>query len=159
MKRHSFLLPLIGTALALGLSSCSQNSGGYADAETAQAVADGTMPPWMAEYADSSESGGYTSASAPASTPSYAYDPPAKPTGTKKASSTSSKKTIAKTSSKSSKKSTAKRKSTTYVVKKGDTLGAIARRNGSSVSAIKRANGLKSDLIRINQKLVIPRGK
>ncbi|MBO4840923.1 MAG: transglycosylase SLT domain-containing protein [Bacteroidaceae bacterium] len=38
-------------------------------------------------------------------------------------------------------------------VKKGDTLGAIARRNGTSVSAIKKANGLKSDNIREGQKL------
>ena len=44
-------------------------------------------------------------------------------------------------------------------VKKGDTLGAIARRNGTSVKALKRANGLKSDLIHINQKLTIPRSK
>lgn len=139
-------------ALALTLSSCSQNSGNYGDAETAQAVADGTMPPWMAEYADASESGGYTSATAPSATssatPSYTYNPPAKPTA--------SKKTTKKTSSK---KSAPKRKSTTYIVKKGDTLGAIARRNGTSVSAIKKANGLKSDLIGIKQKLVIPRGK
>ena len=47
----------------------------------------------------------------------------------------------------------------TYTVKKGDTLGAIARRNGTSVKALKRANGLKSDMIHINQKLTIPRSK
>ena len=47
----------------------------------------------------------------------------------------------------------------TVDVKKGDTLGAIARRNGTSVKALKRANGLKSDLIHINQKLTIPRSK
>ena len=50
-------------------------------------------------------------------------------------------------------------KARTYTVKKGDTLGAIARRNGTSVKALKRANGLKSDLIHINQKLTIPRSK
>ena len=38
-------------------------------------------------------------------------------------------------------------------VKKGDTLGAIARRNPTSVSAIKKANGMKSDNIREGQKL------
>ena len=38
-------------------------------------------------------------------------------------------------------------------VKKGDTLGAIARRNHTSVSAIKKANGMKSDNIREGQKL------
>ena len=30
---------------------------------------------------------------------------------------------------------------------------------GTSVKALKRANGLKSDLIHINQKLTIPRSK
>ena len=50
-------------------------------------------------------------------------------------------------------------KARTYTVKKGDTLGAIARRNGTSVKALKRANGLKSDMIHINQKLTIPRSK
>ena len=38
-------------------------------------------------------------------------------------------------------------------VKKGDTLGAIARRNHTSVSAIKKANGMTSDNIREGQKL------
>jgi peptidoglycan endopeptidase LytE len=42
-----------------------------------------------------------------------------------------------------------------YVVKKGDTLGAIARKYNVSVSNIKKWNNLKSDAIGINQKLVI----
>jgi LysM repeat protein len=42
-------------------------------------------------------------------------------------------------------------------VKKGDTLGSIAKRNGTTVSAIKKANGLKSDMIHINQKISVPR--
>jgi LysM repeat protein len=42
-------------------------------------------------------------------------------------------------------------------VKKGDTLYGISRRYKTSVAAIKRANGLKSDLIRPGQKLVVPR--
>lgn len=150
MKRQAFLLPLIGAALVAGFSSCSQNSGGYANAETAQQVADGTMPPWMAEYADESyETGSYTSkapASTSSSTPTYAYNPPPKP-------STSSGKSSSKKST--TKKTTAR--TTTYTVKKGDTLGHIARRNGTTVKAIKSANGLKSDLIRIGQKLKIPR--
>ncbi|MES2656984.1 MAG: LysM peptidoglycan-binding domain-containing protein [Verrucomicrobiota bacterium] len=51
----------------------------------------------------------------------------------------------------------AKPKSTRYVVKKGDSLSAIASRTGSSVSAIKSANGISGTLIRPGQSLTIPR--
>ena len=44
----------------------------------------------------------------------------------------------------------------TYVVKSGDTLSLIATRFGTSVDAIKVANGLVSDVINIGQVLVIP---
>lgn len=46
---------------------------------------------------------------------------------------------------------------TTHVVKKGDTLDAIARRNGSSVAAIRKANKISGSLIRPGQKLVVPK--
>jgi len=42
-------------------------------------------------------------------------------------------------------------------VKKGDTLWGIAKRYKSSVTAIKKASGLKSDVIKPGQKLVVPR--
>jgi len=50
------------------------------------------------------------------------------------------------------------RRSTTYrhKVKRGDTLGKIAGKYRTSVSKIKRANGLKSSTIRIGQRLKIP---
>lgn len=41
----------------------------------------------------------------------------------------------------------------TVTVRKGDTLGAIARRNGTTVAKIQRLNGLKGTLIRAGQKL------
>jgi LysM repeat protein len=47
--------------------------------------------------------------------------------------------------------------STTYVVKKGDTLSGIASRNGSSVAAIRRANGISGSMIHPGDKLKIPR--
>ena len=46
-----------------------------------------------------------------------------------------------------------------YVVKSGDVLGTIARKNGISVRQLKDLNGLSSDVIRIGQKLRVPAGK
>jgi LysM repeat protein len=43
-----------------------------------------------------------------------------------------------------------------YVVKSGDSLYSIARKHGTTISAIKKVNGLKSDLIHPGQKLRIP---
>lgn len=59
-----------------------------------------------------------------------------------------------KTSSKSSKKST--HKGGSYTIKSGDNLGAIARRHGTTVSKLKAANGLSSDMIRAGRTLKIP---
>jgi LysM repeat protein len=44
----------------------------------------------------------------------------------------------------------------TYTVVKGDTLSSIARRNGTTVSAIKQANGMSSDTVILGSKLRIP---
>jgi len=44
-----------------------------------------------------------------------------------------------------------------YTVKKGDTLGAIAARNGSTVSGIQRASGISGTLIRPGQVLKVPK--
>lgn len=150
MKTPFILTCACAAALVFPLSSCStQNSSttGYDTAEPAS----GEIPPWIAESSDPAyESGHYSPVQ---SSSSYAYNPPAKPSVTKKSSARKS--TAARKSS--SRKSAPKAR--TYTVKKGDTLGAIARRNGTSVKALKRANGLKSDLIHINQKLTIPRSK
>jgi LysM repeat protein len=43
-----------------------------------------------------------------------------------------------------------------YAVKAGDSLSAIAHANGTSVKAIREANNLSSDKIRIGQKLAMP---
>jgi membrane-bound lytic murein transglycosylase D len=44
-----------------------------------------------------------------------------------------------------------------HTVRSGDSLYAIARRYGSSVSAIRQANGLRGSLIRPGQNLIVPR--
>lgn len=41
-------------------------------------------------------------------------------------------------------------------VNSGDTLTSIAKRNGTTVPALRAANGLSGDLIRIGQKLTLP---
>lgn len=46
---------------------------------------------------------------------------------------------------------------TRHTVKRGDTLSHIARRYGSSVSAIRRANGISGSLIYPGQRLIVPR--
>ena len=45
-----------------------------------------------------------------------------------------------------------------YEVKPGDTLGKIASRTGTTVEFLKKANGIKSDVIRVGQKLKAPKG-
>lgn len=45
----------------------------------------------------------------------------------------------------------------THTVVRGETLSAIAARNGVTVPALKARNGLKSDRIVVGQRLVIPR--
>ncbi len=53
-------------------------------------------------------------------------------------------------------KSNAKQGTPKYVtVRRGDTLGGIARRNGTTVSKIKKLNGLKNNNIRVGRKLRI----
>lgn len=47
-------------------------------------------------------------------------------------------------------------KQTTHTVKRGDTLGSIAERYGTTVAAIRRANGIKGSNIRAGQRLKIP---
>ena len=43
-----------------------------------------------------------------------------------------------------------------YEVKAGDTLSLIAEAFGTTVSKIKEMNGLKSDMLRIGQKIMVP---
>jgi LysM repeat protein len=48
--------------------------------------------------------------------------------------------------------------SPSYTVKSGDTLGAIARRNGTTVDALRAANRLSGDGVRAGQVLLLPVG-
>jgi len=44
----------------------------------------------------------------------------------------------------------------TSPVRSGDTLGAIARRNGTTVAALRAANGISGDIVRVGQVLSLP---
>mgnify|MGYP005772455585 FL=1 len=159
MKTPFILTCACAAALVFPLSSCSTQNSSTAGYDTAE-PASGEIPPWIAESSDPAyESGHYSPVQ---SSSSYAYNPPAKPSVTKKSSarkSTAGSKSSRSTATRKSSSRKSAPKARTYTVKKGDTLGAIARRNGTSVKALKRANGLKSDRIHINQKLTIPRSK
>lgn len=76
-------------------------------------------------------------------------------------SSSKSSKTASRTSKSSSKSSKtaskSKGRSITVTVRKTDTLYGLARKYGTSVGAIKSANGLKSDSLRTGRSLKIPR--
>lgn len=65
-------------------------------------------------------------------------------------------KAVSKATPKPVAKAKPKPKSRRYLVKNGDSLSLIASRTGSSVSAIKRANGISGTLIRAGQTLTIP---
>ncbi len=69
----------------------------------------------------------------------------------------SGKATSSKSKKSSSKKTSGKSSYKTYKVKSGETLGEIAERNGTTASAIRRANGIKGSNIRAGQTLKIPR--
>ena len=159
MKTPFIFTCACAAALVFPLSSCSTQNSSTAGYDTAE-PASGEIPPWIAESSDPAyESGHYSPVQ---SSSSYAYNPPAKPSVTKKSSarkSTAASKSSRSTAARKSSSRKSAHKARTYTVKKGDTLGAIARRNGTSVKALKRANGLKSDMIHINQKLTIPRSK
>ncbi len=57
------------------------------------------------------------------------------------------------------KKTTDNKKATTvtHTVRSGENLSKIAKRYGTTVDAIKRANGLRNDNLQVNQKLKIPK--
>jgi LysM repeat protein len=44
----------------------------------------------------------------------------------------------------------------TYEVKRGDTLTRIAKTHGTTVKALREANGMKTDRILVGQKLKVP---
>lgn len=120
-----------------------------------------------AEYTSAAD-GGYHPYSSPQGYSKPAYQPPSqsysepapkRSSSYSSYSSTTKKKTPSRnvSSYSSQKKSSyAKSSGTTHIVKRGDTLYALARRYHTTVTAIKRANGKTSDMLRDGEKLRIP---
>lgn len=174
MKKNLLLLSL-GACMTLTVTSCQNNSTPAVDGdyEEAIAIADGAIPPWLEEdtsgaaqiSAGSTTDRNSISFPEPSSDPLAGLDEPTTPPDAIASVRTSGKKTpIASTgkSGKSAKKTSSTRKRGgkpglyIYTVRKGDTLDLISRQSGTSVAAIKRATGLKSDLIRPGQKIKVP---
>lgn len=153
-----------GAACGLAfLASCSD--GPESENEIAQQVADGTLPPWLAETSGESAytpvGGDSPSTYKPqrqTSSSKSGYKAPGKSSSSKSvAKKSSGKSSTAKSSSGRGKASSSKsKKATYYVVKKGDAVEKIARKYKVSSSALMKTNGLRSDLIRPGQKLRIP---
>lgn len=85
--------------------------------------------------------------------PAYAKDLPA---GAVKASSSKKSKSGKKTAGHAA---PAVAGAGAYVVKAGDSLGKVAQKHGVKISALREANKLSGDMIRVGQKLVIPGAK
>jgi LysM repeat protein len=51
---------------------------------------------------------------------------------------------------------TSGRPAISYTVRSGDTLSGIASRHGTTVAALRSANGIRGDMIRIGQRLKVP---
>lgn len=162
MKSYYTLFSLSAIGI-LALSSCqsSKSGTGGANVVDAQSLTDiGAMPPWMVEEGDK-DLAQYQAANVTQSEPSIAKPDPAPavvahttPTSTYTPPIASSSPTLfSSRSATSSKKSS----SFTYEVRKGETLASIAKKFGTSSSAIKSASGLKSTKVYRGQDLRIPR--
>jgi LysM repeat protein len=143
---HSHYLVL--AAAACLLPSCglfNKNEENYDTVDGGSDAAYDTSNPYGVPGESSAESVPYQPINPPADNPTYspaAYEdntastaPAAPATGTPSAPAAAS---------------------TSHTVARGDTLGGIARRYGTSITAIKQANGMTSDTVVLGRKLVIP---
>lgn len=179
-RRHaSWLLALAGIALAVSLDSCTSTDGLPDKLPDIALNGSPTTPPHhMASYEyPFDSSGNYVSEWAAEGERRAGRSPIAtssdesswsKSHGNRGSSSSKKKPgttkmnppTLVKKSSGSTKSGGTKPKSSSsirYVVKSSDTLSGIARKFGATTTAIKKANGLKSDKVRSGAVLTIPK--
>lgn len=147
------LLPIGAAVIALGFSGCG-NSVNMADNPTGTGPFD-SRGNYVEEWADNPSKWNGRSVPTPTtSEPTQVASNDTKPVARPTSSATVSK---PKPKPVSKPKPKPKPKSTYHSVRKGDTLYGLAKRYGTSVSAIQRANGISGSTIRIGQRVKIPR--
>ena len=135
-------------AAAVLLPSCSMFNKGEEDYDTVDGAGDAgydTSNPYGVPGENNADSVPYQAVNPPADNPTYSPAAYEDNTAAAQASATAPAAAAATASA-----------STTHTVVRGDTLGGIARRYGSSSAAIKQANGMTSDTVVLGKKLVIP---
>jgi LysM repeat protein len=135
-------------AAAVLLPSCSLFNKGEEDYDTVDGAGDAaydTSNPYGVPGESPADSVPYQPVNPPADNPTYSPAAYEDHTPSAAAASPSAPAAAAATTA-----------STTHTVVRGDTLGGIARRYGSSSAAIKQANGMTSDTVVLGKKLVIP---
>jgi len=151
--------PLLVLAAA-ALCSCQNlpKSPAYDDPYVSNYGSDGGYNPYPGQPGTAQTRGvpAYEPPPAPVEADPYAFNAPSSPPPRSSTTATSPAKKPTSTSSSASKSAPKKSSGSTYKVVSGDTLYGIAKKRGSSISKIKSANGLKSDLIRPGQVLRIP---
>lgn len=136
-------------AAAVLLPSCSLFNKGEEDYDTVDGAADAgydTSNPFGVPGEGAADSVPYQPVNPPADNPTYSPAAYEDNTAASPATATATAPAAAAAAS----------ASTTHTVVRGDTLGGIARRYGSSSTAIKQANGMTSDTVVLGKKLVIP---
>lgn len=155
---HRCLLPLAATAGLLALSSCGSSSlSGTHPTGTGPFDERGN---YVEEWADSPSKWNGRSVKPPKSEPQPTAvaknDPPPAVKPTARTSSSTTTVTATKPKPVSKPKPKPKPTSKTHTVRKGDTLYGLAKRYGTTVSKIQKANGISGSTIRIGQRLRIP---
>ena len=177
-KNYQFsLLALFAMILTMLLVSCGGGGGGYVSENRSNRGYNPGVGPfdsqgnYVERWANDKSKGRWwrksivtgSSATTPAiastTTPSPAAQPPGpKPTTPVGRSSTSTPSpTVASAPKPKPKPVKVTPKPIRHTVKKGDTLWAISRKYGTTVTAIQRANGIKGTNLKIGRTLLIPR--
>jgi LysM repeat protein len=168
MKRSPVLMTLLVVVLIILTVGCTYQSPARRDV-TPAAVATTAITPPVIGPTPTSTLVATTIATQPTATPTSTTDfgeltgspepsPEASPTSdtAADAEATATPVPTTETTSELAGTSTAVAEGTTYIVRWGDTLFSIAQKFGTTVDAIKAANGLTSDFIIVGQELIIP---
>ncbi|MFC7339015.1 LysM peptidoglycan-binding domain-containing protein [Haloferula chungangensis] len=151
------LLPFGAVAIALGFSACS-NSVNMADNPTGTGPFD-SRGNYVEEWADNPSKWNGRSVPTPSTQVASNDTKPAVQSSTTTVTTVSNPKPKPKPApvAKPKPKPQPKPSSVYHTVRRGDTLYGLAKRYGTSVSVIQRANGISGSTIRVGQRIKIPR--